>query len=71
MITDLMREMVAFNVTNWLVGLAIKLSAIANIHKYKGLHEWHHFILMAMEVHGASKMWYGSFHQGMYLSFPR
>jgi hypothetical protein len=28
-----------------------KLSAITKIHKYRGLHEGHHFILMAMEVH--------------------
>jgi hypothetical protein len=31
----------------------MKISAIAMIHKYKGLHEGHHFILMAMKVHGA------------------
>ncbi len=30
----------------------VKLSAIAKIHNYRGLHERHHFILMAMEVHG-------------------
>jgi len=29
----------------------VELSAIIKIHKYKGLHEGHHFILMAMEMH--------------------
>ncbi len=31
----------------------MELNAIATIYKYKGLHEGHHFIPMAMEVHGA------------------
>jgi hypothetical protein len=31
----------------------VELNAIVNIHKYKGLHEGHHFISMAMEVHDA------------------
>jgi len=31
----------------------VKFNVIAKIHKYKGIHERHHFILMAMEVHGA------------------
>jgi len=48
-----MREMVASNVINQPTGVVTKFSAIAKIHKYKGLHEGHHFILMAMEVHGA------------------
>ncbi len=30
----------------------MELNAIAKIHKYKGLHVGHHFIPMAMEVHG-------------------
>ncbi len=47
-----MREMVGSNVINQPTGVVTKLSAIAKIHKYKGLHEGHHFILMAMEVHG-------------------
>jgi hypothetical protein len=33
----------------------VKLSTIIKIRKYKKLHERHHFILMAMEVHSASK----------------
>jgi hypothetical protein len=32
-----------------------ELSTIAKIHKYKGLHEKHNFILMAMEVHGTPR----------------
>jgi hypothetical protein len=35
---------------NQLVGVIAKFSAIIKIHKYKGLHEGHHFIVMAMEV---------------------
>ncbi len=31
----------------------MELSAIAKIHKYRGLHEGHHIIPMAMEVHNA------------------
>jgi hypothetical protein len=31
----------------------VKLNTIVKIHKYKGLHEGHHFIPMAMEVHHA------------------
>jgi hypothetical protein len=31
----------------------MELDAIVKIRKYKGLHEGHHFISMAMEVHGA------------------
>jgi len=36
-----------------LVGASVKFNAIVKIHKYKGLHEGHHNIPMAMEVHGA------------------
>jgi hypothetical protein len=35
------------------MGATSKLSAIVKIYKYKGFHDGHHFILMAMEVHGA------------------
>jgi hypothetical protein len=31
----------------------MKFSTIPNIRKYRGLHERHYFIPMAMEVHGA------------------
>jgi hypothetical protein len=33
--------------------VAAKLNAITKIYNYKGLHEGHHFILIAMEVHDA------------------
>jgi hypothetical protein len=45
--------MVASSVISGLVGADIEFSAIAKIYKYKGFHEGHHFILMAMEVHNA------------------
>jgi hypothetical protein len=47
--------MLALSVISRPTGATTKLKAITKIHKYKGLHEDHHFILMAMEVHGAPK----------------
>jgi hypothetical protein len=44
--------MVAMNVISQLIGVIVKLSTIFKIHKYKGIHDMHHFIPMAMEVHG-------------------
>jgi hypothetical protein len=32
-----------------------KLNAITKIHKYEELHEGHHFIMMAMEVHNTPR----------------
>ncbi len=52
-VTNLTWETVASSVISGLVGAVIELSAIAKIYKYKGFHEGHHFILMAMEVHNA------------------
>ncbi len=43
----------ALNVISRLESAVVELNTIANIYKYKGLHEGHHFIPMAMEVHGA------------------
>ncbi len=43
----------ALSVISQLAGATTKLSAIAKIYKYKKFHEGHHFILMAMEMHGA------------------
>ncbi len=40
-------------VINWLANVAMELNAIAKIYTYRRLHEGHHFIPMAMEVHGA------------------
>ncbi len=54
-VIDLTWEIVALSVINWLMDVAIELNAIAKIHKYKGFHEEHHFIQMAMEVHSALK----------------
>ncbi len=51
MVNDLTWEMVVTNVINRLTSATIELNTIAKIRKYRGLHEGHHFILMAMEVH--------------------
>jgi len=52
-VTNPMRETVASTVISQLVGAIVELNAIANIRKYRGLQEGHHFISMVMEVHGA------------------
>jgi hypothetical protein len=44
---------VALSVINQQADGTMKLNAITKIHKYRGLHEDHHFISMAMEVHDA------------------
>jgi hypothetical protein len=44
-------ETMVLNAINWLIGADAKCNAIIKICKYKGLHEGHHFILMAMEVY--------------------
>jgi len=46
---------VASSVISRPTNVAVKFNAIVKINKYKELHERHHFILMAMEVHGAFK----------------
>ncbi len=43
----------ALSVINRPIGAAMEFNAIVKICKYKRLHERHHFILMAMEVHSA------------------
>jgi hypothetical protein len=43
---------VASSVINQSVNAVAELNIIAKIHKYKRLYEGHHFIPMAMEVHG-------------------
>jgi len=45
------QEMVASNVINQLTNVVAELNAIVKIHKYKRIHEGHHFIPMPMEVH--------------------
>jgi hypothetical protein len=41
----------AINVIGQLTNALAKVSVIAKIHKYRGFHEGHHFILMAMKIH--------------------
>jgi antirestriction protein len=43
--------MMIMNVINQPTSVVVELNTIAKIHKYKRLHEEHHFISMAMEVH--------------------
>jgi hypothetical protein len=43
------------NVIDQLASAVVKLSAIIKICKYRKLHEGHHFISMAMEVHDVFK----------------
>ncbi len=51
-VIDLTWEIVASNVISQPVGAIAELIAIVNIHKHRGFHKGHHFILMAMEMHG-------------------
>jgi hypothetical protein len=51
-VTDPMWETMASNVISQPTDVIVDLSAIVKIRKYRGLHEGHHFIIMAMEVHG-------------------
>jgi hypothetical protein len=50
-VTNLTREIMALNVISQPTSAIAKLSVIVKIRKYKGFHEGHHFILLAMEVH--------------------
>jgi hypothetical protein len=45
-VTNLMRKTVVSCVINQLVGVVVELKAIAKTHKYRKLHEGHHFVLM-------------------------
>jgi hypothetical protein len=47
--------MVVANVINQPIGAVVKLNTIVKIRNYKRLHEGHHFIPMAMEVHDTRK----------------
>jgi len=51
-VIDSTRKIVALGVISQSTNIVAKLNAIAKIHKYRRFHEGHHFILMAMEVHG-------------------
>ncbi len=55
MVTNLTWEMVVSSVISRLVSAVVKLNTIAKICKFRGLQEGHHFIPMAMEVHGAPR----------------
>jgi hypothetical protein len=44
-------ETMALSVISWPLGVTTKLIVIVKIHKYRRLHEGHHFIPMAMKVH--------------------
>jgi hypothetical protein len=52
-VIDLTQETMVLSVINQLVDATMKLIGIVRIHKYRRFHEGHHFIPMAMEVHGA------------------
>jgi hypothetical protein len=52
-VTNSTWETMVMNVISQLACVMWNFSAIAKIHKYRGLHERHHFIPMAMEVHSA------------------
>ncbi len=52
-VTDPTWETVALSVISQPAGVIVELSTIIKIRKYRGLHEGHHFIPMAMEVHNA------------------
>ncbi len=50
-----MGEMVAFSVISQPTSATMRLNAIIKIHNHGRLHEGHHIIPMAMEMHGAPK----------------
>jgi hypothetical protein len=50
-VISLTQKTMASNVISQLANATIKLSIIVKIRQYRGLHEGHHFIPMAMEVH--------------------
>jgi len=53
MFINLTWEIVASNLITQPTSATTKFSAIVKICKYRGFHEGHHFIPIAMEVHGA------------------
>jgi hypothetical protein len=55
MVIDMMQETMVSNVISRPTCVAVEFSAIVKIFKYKGFHKGHHFISMAMEVHGTLK----------------
>ncbi len=55
MVIKLTRKTMVTNIISQLVNAVVKLSVIVKIHTYRKLHEGHHFIPMAMEIHDASR----------------
>jgi hypothetical protein len=55
MITDPTQEMMTSNVISRPTNVVAELKTIVEIRKYKRFHEGHHFISMAMKVHGTPK----------------
>ncbi len=53
MVIDSIQKMMTMNVISPPTSAIAKFNAIVKIHKYRRLHERHHFILMTMEMHGA------------------
>jgi hypothetical protein len=47
----MLRKVVALSVINRSTSAIMELNVIVKIHKYRRLHEGHHLILIAMEVH--------------------
>ncbi len=52
LVTNPTWETMVSSVVSRAIGATAELSSIAKMYKYKGFHEWYHFILMAMLVHG-------------------
>ncbi len=52
-VTNLMRGTIASNFISRPLGTVVELNVITKIRKYRWIHEGHHFIFMAMEVHNA------------------
>jgi hypothetical protein len=50
-VMDLTHEMVVMSVISRPAGVATKFNAIIKIYKYREIHEGHHFIPMAIEMH--------------------
>jgi hypothetical protein len=54
-VIDPTQQMMATSVISQPTSAVMELNTIAKIRKYRGFHEGHHFIPMAMDVHDAPK----------------
>ncbi len=70
-VIDLTWEIVVTNVINQPLSAVVELDTIVKICKYRGLHEGHHFIPMAMEVHNAFERDMNCFIREYARIFPR